>query len=418
MYDWANSAFWTTIVTAIFPPFFYNVAAQGLPGPVAIARFSWATTLAIAIVAVLAPTLGALADVAAAKKRFLGIFMTGGVLATSAMALIGTGDWLLAAALFIAGNIGVAGSISFYDSLLPHIARPEEIDRVSTAGFAVGFLGGGLLLSLNLLWYLQPAWFGIPDQVTAVRLSFVSVAIWWALFSLPLLLRVPEPERRLEAGEVPANPVRMAFARLGGTLRELRGYKQAFTLLVAFFLYNDGIQTIIRMATIYGEELKIPQAAMIGAIVLVQFIGIPFTVLFGLLAGRIGAKTSIFAAIAVYVVISVIGYFMSTVFHFYALAVLVGMVQGGSQALSRSLFARMIPAHKSSEYFGFFSVFEKFAGILGPAVFATTVTITGSTRNAVLSVVLFFVLGAIMLARVDVEEGERVARQASLKTFV
>jgi UMF1 family MFS transporter len=414
MYDWANSAFWTTIVTAIFPPFFYNVAAKGLPGPVAIARFSWATTLAIAIVAVLAPTLGALADVAAIKKRLLAIFMAIGVMATFAMALIGEGDWLLAATLFIVGNIGVAGSISFYDSLLPHVATPDEVDRVSTAGFAVGFLGGGLLLTLNLLWYLQPAWFGIPDQLTAIRLSFVSVGIWWFGFSMPLLLRVPEPSRRLERSErADANPVGLAFARLAVTLRELRGYRQAFTLLVAFLLYNDGIQTIIRMATIYGQELKIPQAAMIGAIVLVQFVGIPFTVLFGLLANRIGAKASIFLAIAVYICISVIGYFMSSVFHFFVLATLVGMVQGGSQALSRSLFARMIPTHKSSEYFGFFSVFEKFAGILGPAVFALTVTFTGSTRNAVLSVVLFFVLGAILLARVDVAEGERVAREAT-----
>jgi UMF1 family MFS transporter len=231
---------------------------------------------------------------------------------------------------------------------------------------------------------------------------------------LPLFRRVPEPPRVLEADEAAnENPIRAAFVRVWETFHELRGYRQAFLMLVAFLLYNDGIQTIIRMAAIYGAEIGIDQTAQIEAFVVVQFVGIPFSFLFGALASRIGAKTAIFLALGVYVAISVLGYFMTTASQFFALAFLVGTVQGGSQALSRSLFARMIPKHKSSEYFGFFSVFEKFAGIAGPALFAVSDSIFGSSRAAVLSVIFFFVCGALVLTRVNVAEGEAHAREVS-----
>jgi UMF1 family MFS transporter len=274
----------------------------------------------------------------------------------------------------------------------------------------MGYLGGGLLLVINLLWILMPTNFGIPDTITAIRLSFVSVAIWWLVFSIPLFRDVHEPARALEQDETGAeNPVRAAFVRLRETFQELRGYRQAFLMLVAFLLYNDGIQTIIRMATIYGAEIGIDRDARIAAFVVVQFVGVPFSFLFGAIAARIGAKTSIFAALTVYTAISILGYFMTSAWQFFVLAFLVGTVQGGSQALSRSLFARMIPKHKSSEYFGFFSVFEKFAGVAGPALFAASVTLFGSSRAAVLSVILFFVAGALVLTRVNVAEGEAQA---------
>lgn len=413
MYDWANSAFWTSVIVAVFPPFFSSFAGSELEPAVATARFATATTIAVTIVAVLSPILGAVADYAGVKKKMLGAFMLVGVLATAAMALIQQGQWLFAAALFVVGNIGVAGSLTFYDSLLPHIADGREIDRVSTGGFALGFLGGGLLLLLNFAWYLRPGWFGIPDETTAIRLVFLSVAVWWLVFSIPLFRRVPEPARRLEADErAGENPMAVAFERLGETLRGLRAYRHAFLMLLAFLLYNDGIQTIIRMATIYATEIGIDRTSQMAAIVLVQFVGIPFTILFGLLAGRIGAKASIFLSLVIYTVISVVGYYMTTAAHFFVLATLVATVQGGSQALSRSLFARMIPQHKSSEYFGFFSVFEKFAGIFGPALFAIMVTMSGSSRNAILSVIAFFVAGGILLMFVDAAEGERAAREA------
>ena len=414
MYDWANSAFQSTVITAVFPPFFSSFAAAGLPPAIATARFAWATTIAVAMTAMLGPILGAIADHRAIKKRMLAIFVALGVVTTMAMATIGRGEWMYAALLFMISNIAIASSFVFYDSLLPHIAAPHEMDRVSTAGYAIGYFGGGILLVVNLLWILTPTTFGIPDTVAGIKLSFVSVGIWWLVFSVPLFRRVPEPPRVLEADERPnENPIRAAFVRVWETFHELRGYRQAFLMLVAFLLYNDGIQTIIRMAAIYGAEIGIDQNAQIAAFVVVQFVGIPFSFLFGALASRIGAKTAIFLALAVYTGISVLGYFMTTAWQFFALAFLVGTVQGGSQALSRSLFARMIPKHKSSEYFGFFSVFEKFAGIAGPALFAVSVSLFGSSRAAVLSVIFFFVCGALVLTRVNVAEGEAHAREAS-----
>ncbi len=414
MYDWANSAFWTTVIVAVFPPFFSDYAAAGLPAAEATARFAWSTTFAVTIVALLGPILGAVADYRAVKKKLLAVFMAIGVVATLLMATIDRGNWTYAALLFVVANIGVAASQVFYDSLLPHIAAPEELDRVSTSGFALGFLGGGVLLLVNLAWILSPGTFGLPDTVAAIKLSFVSVAFWWLIFSIPLMRRVPEPPRALESDETGTeNSMLAAFVRVWETFHELRGYRQAFLMLVAFLLYNDGIQTIIRMASIYGAEIGIDRNAQIAAFVVVQFTGIPCSFAFGSLAGRIGPKHAIYLSLAVYIGISILGFFMTTTWQFFALAFLVGTVQGGSQALSRSLFARMIPKHKSSEYFGFFSVFEKFAGIFGPALFAASVTLFGSSRAAILSVILFFVVGAAVLTRVDVARGEAQAAQAA-----
>jgi UMF1 family MFS transporter len=241
----------------------------------------------------------------------------------------------------------------------------------------------------------------------------VSVAAWWVMFSIPLFRHVEEPPVKHDAAaRAGAGIVRASFAQLSDTLRELRRYRQAVVMLLAFLVYNDGIGTIIRMAGLYGAEMRLPQSALIGAIVMVQFVGIPFAVLFGKLAGHVGAKRAIFLSLVVYTVIGILGYRMTSIWEFYLLAFLVGTVQGGSQALSRSLFATMIPRNKSSEFFGFFAVFEKFAGIFGPALFALTISLTGSSRNAILSVIAFFVVGAALLALVDVEAGQRAARGA------
>jgi UMF1 family MFS transporter len=412
MYDWANSAFQTTIIAAVFPIYFHNVVAADLGDALSTSRFAWATTIAIVIVAVVAPLLGAIADFAATKKKMLGVFLALGVVATTAMYWVGPGDWKLGLALFMLGNVAVAGSIVFYESLLPHLVAEDELDRVSSAGYAIGYLGGGVLLAVNLLMIQRPLWFGIPDAGTAVRLSLASVGIWWLVFSIPLFRHVPEPARRIEADESPAaNIVGTGARRLVETFHELRRYKQAFLLLVAFLVYNDGIQTIIRMATTFGSQIGIDQNAMITALLITQFIGVPFAFLFGMLAGRIGAKTAVFLGLAVYAFIITLGYNMSTSAHFYALAIMVGMVQGGTQALSRSLFASMIPRHKSSEFFAFFGVFERYAGILGPLVFAAMVDATGESRQAILAVLGFFVIGGAVLIFVDVDAGREAARQ-------
>jgi UMF1 family MFS transporter len=412
LYDWANSAFWTTIVAAVFPIYFTRVAAAELAPSVATARFAAATTVAMVVIAVLSPVLGAMADYAGLKMKFLAAFVGIGVLATASMYFIQRGDWKLAVALFVLGNIAVTGSMVFYESLLPHIAREDERDMVASAGFALGYLGGGLLLALNLLSIQKPDWFGLTSG-SATRLSFLSVAVWWLLFSIPIFRTVREPERRLEADEAPGeNPLRVAFSRLSETFGELKTYRHAFLMLLAFLIYNDGILTIIRMATSYGTELGLSQGILISALLITQIVGIPFAFLFGALARRITAKRAIFLALVVYTFISIVGYRLKTASDFYLLAVLVGTVQGGSQALSRSLFSTIIPSHKSSEFFAFFGVFDKFAGIFGPALFALTILTTGSSRNAVLALIAFFVLGGLLLAFVDVDEGRRVAREA------
>jgi MFS transporter, UMF1 family len=310
-------------------------------------------------------------------------------------------------------NVGVAGSIVFYESLLPHLVEEKDLDRVSSAGYAIGYLGGGTLLAINLLMIQKPALFGIPDAGAGTRLALSSVAIWWVVFSIPLFRKVPEPAVRLERDERAGdNAFVTGVRRLSETFHELRRYRNAFILLLAFLLYNDGIQTMIRMATIYGTGIGLPEGAMITALLLTQFIGVPCAFVFGWIAQRIGAKTAVFGGLAVYVLITILGYFMRTAVHFFALAILVGMVQGGTQALSRSLFASMIPRHKSSEFFAFFSVFERYAGVLGPAIFAFVVERSGSGRSAILAVAVFFVIGAAILAFVNVDDGRRAARAA------
>lgn len=416
MYDWANSAMMTTIITAVFPIYFRKVAAAGLPEGAASNIFTAASTIGMVIIAVLAPILGTLADERPIKKRLLGLFMAVGITAVGAMFFIEKGNWLLAALLFVVANIGANGSFVFYDALLPHVARPEEVDRVSTAGYALGYVGGGLLLMLNLAWIIKPDWFGLPfgpgltpsQKTLPTRLAFASVAVWWLVFSIPLFRKVREPRIDLSAGT--ARPIVEVFARLAATFRELKRYRQGFLMLLAFLIYNDGIGTIIRMATFYGAEIGIGENDMIASLVIVQFVGIPFAFLFGGLAGRIGAKPSIALGLVVYVGISVLGYFMTTSTHFFILAILVGMVQGGTQALSRSLFASLIPRARSGEFFGFFAVVEKFAGIFGPALYGLSRWLTGDTRNAILSVIPFFVGGGVLLAFVDVKTGQREAQ--------
>jgi UMF1 family MFS transporter len=406
-YDNAESAFWATVIVAVFPIFFSDYAAAGLDKTTATARFAWTTVIAVTIVALSAPVLGAIADYRGARKRLLAVFIGIGVVATLLMATIGRGNWVYAAVIFTVGNVAVAGGRVFYDALLPHIARSDELDRVSTAGFAIGFLGSGLLLLLNMAWIVAPTMFGLPDTIAAIRLSFVSVAVWWLLFSVPLFRTVPEPPAI--AADATGPTIRLALSGAWNTLQELRGHRQAFLMLIAFLIYNDGIQTIIRMATVYGTEVGIDRNAQIAALVIVQLIGVPFSFAFGAAADRLGPKPALYIGISAYTGISVLGYFMTTTWHFFALATLVGMVQGGTQALSRSVFARMVPKHKSSEYFGFFAVFEKFAGVAGPLLFAASISLFGSSRSAVLSVILFFVVGAAVLTRVDIAAGQAQA---------
>ena len=421
MYDWAVSSVQTTIMVAVFPVYFVNIAKSSLPESRATQAIATANTIVAIVLAVLSPILGAISDYSAAKKRMLGASMLVGAAAVAGMFFVQVGDYRLALVLFVISLIGATASTVFYESLLPHIAAEDEMDRVSSAGYAIGYIGGGVLLALNLAWILKPAWFGLPSgeglssaqRTLPTRLALLSVAVWWLVFSIPLFRRVPEPPRTREPDEVVGGNVLVTpFVRVVETFRTLRGYKQAFLMLLAFMIYNDGIQTIQKMAATYGKELGIEDSILIASILIVQFVGVPFSFLFGAIASRIGAKATIFIGLLVYAGISVLGFYMRTAVHFMLLAGMVATVQGGTQALSRSLFASLIPTHKSGEFFGFYSVFEKFASIFGPLLFWITIATTGNSRNAILSVIFFFALGALILSRVRVQEGQDAARAA------
>ena len=629
LYDWANSAFATTVLAAVLPVYYSQVAGSTLGSP-ARATLFWTVTLStsLVIVAILSPILGTISDVMRGKKKLLSVFIGLGTVGTGLLVFIGSGDWLLASAFFVVGRVGFAAANVFYDSLLPHVARPEDQDRVSTRGYAIGYLGGGLLLAVNVVMIL------VMGSNTGTRLSFLTVAVWWAAFSIPLLRRVPEPPSA-GRGESRGSVVSVSFRRLRETFRNLRRYRQLMRFLIAFLIYNDGIGTIIGVAAIYGAELGFGALELIGAILLVQFVGIPFSLAFGRipsrgeprraffltfimwnlivvpivgiggrfvlaedvagrskaelvtegvflgeneytldavslsplgafdvrseselsstaggayafssdpgadyavsfngqkvkltysdgpdrsdwevfvdgapaledgdpliiegynkaqrfgvtvvvdagssghhtlevrnstakddrsvgtimalgefevlsapresslatvlglllvielvglafagafgqrlagrLAGTMTTRRTIMLALVVYAVIAVWGFFLDAVIEFWYLAWMVAVVQGGSQALSRSLYAGMSPTSESGEFFGFFSVMSKFSAIVGPLVFAAAVALFDSSRPAILFIVLFFIVGIWLLMRVDVEEGRRVAARA------
>lgn len=404
MYDWANSAFATTVMAAILPVYYSKVAGSTLAGNTATVYWGYTTAIALLITAFIAPIMGAIADFSRAKKRFLMIFASLGILFTTLLYLVTTGQWFMASLFFIFGNVGFATSEVFYNSLLPEVARPEDIDRVSTRGYALGYLGGGILLAINVVMLNV-----IDDKQFASRLCFVTVGIWWAVFTIPIIRNIKESPRNSKIG-TEFNPLYVGYRRLRKTLGELRKYRQLLIFLAAFWIYNDGIGTIIKMAAIYGAEIGIGMNDLIGALLMTQFVGIPFAILFGRLAGVIGTKRSIYLGLIVYALICVGAYFMSRGIHFWILAFCVALVQGGTQALSRSLFASMLPREKTAEFFGFYGMSSKFAGIFGPLIFAMVGQLTGTSRLSIISLILFFIIGAIVLSRVDVQEGIRKAQ--------
>jgi UMF1 family MFS transporter len=408
LYDWANSAFATTIMAAVLPEFYSSVAGSNLDRQTATSYWGYSNTIAMVIIAMAAPVLGAIGDHSGAKKRFLGGFAFVGIVATAFLIAIGHGMWFYASLLYILGRVGFGCANIFYDSLLPHVASQGEIDRVSAGGYACGYLGGGILLAINLLMILRPAFFCIPVAGWASRISFLTVAIWWAVFSIPIFRDVPEPPAAISRAES-YNPLLAGYQRLRMTFGDMRRFKELIKFLVAFWLYNDGIGTIIIMAVIFGAEIGIGRPHLIGAILMVQFLGIPFTLLFGRLPERVGTKNSILFALGVYTIIATLGYFIQRPAHFWLLALLVSIVQGGTQALSRSMYGSMTPLARSAEFFGFYNVSAKFAGIFGPALFAIVGQLAASSRLGIISIVVFFLAGAVVLTKVDHVRGMKAA---------
>ncbi|MHB0924525.1 MAG: MFS transporter [Bellilinea sp.] len=416
MYDWGNSAFATTIMAAVLPVYYSTVAASHLAPNIATAYWGYTTAFAALIAALISPILGAVADFRGSKKKFLTLFMVIGVTATALLYLVRTGDYLLASLFFVFGQIGFAGSLVYYDALLPHVARPDEIDQVSSRGYAMGYIGGGILLAINLAMILfVPTLYPVEQQgeITGVmtRLTFVTVAAWWFIFTLPLLRHVSEPPRRILPGEENFKPLQASFSRLVNTFKDIRHYRDLATFLLAFWIYANGIGTIITMATVYGAEIGLGQTTLIGTLLMVQFLAAPFAILFGWLARKIGTKNSIYLALGVYALISILGYFLQYEWQFWVLGAMVATVQGGSQALSRSLMGKLMPKSKSAEFYGFFSVFEKFANVAGPLLFGIVATLMGESRLSIVSLIIFFAVGGYILTRVNVERGIQAAEE-------
>lgn len=411
-YDWANSAVYTVVVTAVFPQFFAKVLAADLADGEATRLLSLANAISLGCVAAGALLLGAVADANGWRKRLLGTFACVGILGTAGLFLLGPGDWLAGMVLYGCANFGVAMSVVFYDSLLPHVAPEGKEDQLSSTGFAFGYVGGGILLGATSALALFADELGIPspaedETALALRLGFLLVAAWWAVFMLPTLTKIQEPpsvKGTMGVGD--------AFRQVRRIWSELRSFPQATLLLVAFLLYSDGINTIMRMSSIYAEEIGIPIEDTLTVFLAVQFVGVPATLLLARAAARFGAKRVVLAGVAAFVGITAFGYQLSTPLDFWVLGLAVGCVMGGVQALSRSMFARMIPRQKSGEFFGIFALGEKVGGAFGPALFFLAASTFGSSRTAILTIVVFFLAGGALLMRVDVASGVARANAA------
>ncbi|MCJ7694601.1 MAG: MFS transporter, partial [Anaerolineaceae bacterium] len=355
------------------------------------------------------------------KKLFMAIFIALGVISTALLYLVDQpGDVLLASILYILGTIGFAGSLVFYDALLPHVANPDEIDQVSSRGYAMGYIGGGLLLLINVgMIFIGPNFLPNMDTLEAtklmMRLSLASVAVWWAVFSIPIFRRVKEPERKAEASEVGKNVWTVGFSRFFKALKDIHKFKDLFWFLLTFFIYANGIGTIITMAVAFGTDLGFGSTVLIGTLLMVQFVAAPFAILFGKISKKLGVKKSIALSLLIYTVIAIVGYFMTKEWHFILLGLGVATVQGGSQALSRSLVGSLMPKSKSAEFYGFFSVSEKFNTVIGPLLFSVINQLTGNSKLAIVSLVIFFVGGVIMLSKVNIKRGIEQAQLEDAK---
>ena len=427
MYDWANSAFATTVMAGFFPIFFKQYWSHGADVNASTAQLGFGNSIASLMVALMAPILGAIADKGSTKKKFLIIFAYLGVLMTAALFLVQKGQWVWAIFIYAMGIIGFSGANIFYDSLLPSVADEKKIDYVSGLGFSMGYLGGGLLFLVNVLMTLMPQKFGLPDATAAVRFAFVSVALWWGLFTFFTIFWLPE-KKASALKEKDESVVVAGFRQFAGTFKKVRHLKVVFLFLLAYWLYIDGVDTIIRMAVDYGLSLGFESKDLIVALLIVQFIGFPAALVFGKLGERWSVRKSIYLAIFIYMAVTICGSMMTQKTEFYILAVVIGLVQGGIQALSRSYYSRLIPKNQAAEYYGFYNMFGKLAAIFGPALMgfvglivrrilmpasptAAQVVAVGqlASRWGIASILILFVIGAIIFCFVDEEKGKAQA---------
>ena len=397
-YDWANSGFATTVMAGFFPIFFKTYWAGDMDPAQSTFAIGSINSFVGLLIAISAPVLGALADVGRAKKKFLFFFALIGILATGYLFFIPESSWKLAILFYAFGVIGFSGGNIFYDALIITISKSEERNRISALGFSLGYLGGGLLFLLNVLMYLRPEWFGLSSPIEAVLWSFLCVAIWWFIFSAPLFLNVQE-ERNIKV-QTNSSVIKTAFYNLYQTAKSIKKYKSAVIFLIAYFLYMDGVDTIIRMATSYGSDIGLTAESMIGALLLTQFIGFPSTLIFGLYADKFGYKRSLTFAIVVYIGVVLFSSQMDTAIEFYFVASIIGLVQGGVQAISRSYFSNLIPEDKAAEFFGFYNFIGKSSVFFGPFMVSGIALLTGNPGYGILSLLLLFIPGLVILWKV------------------
>ena len=393
MYDWVNSAFATTVMAGFFPLFFKLYWSQGVEVTRSTYFLGIANSIASLLIVLLAPLLGAIADTGGIRKRMLASFACLGVLATGSLYLIQEGMWPFAILLYAIAVTGFSGANVFYDALLVIVSKAEDRHRVSALGFALGYLGGGILFLVNVLMYLFPNYFGLIDGSSAILWSFITVAVWWAVFSIPILLWVEEPQpgigkRRFDVIE--------GFRALAQTARNLKNYRAAWFFLLAYWLYIDGVDTIVRMSVDYGLNIGLGQDSLITALLMVQFIGFPAAIAFGRLGEKYGARKGIWVCLWSYVGVTIFAYFMDSAIEMYILAAVIGLVQGGIQALSRSIFSQLIPAERNAEFFGFYNVVGKAAAVFGPFLMGFITLITGNPRIGILSILSLFFAGMIV----------------------
>jgi MFS transporter, UMF1 family len=398
VYDVANSAFATTVMAGFFPIFFGLYWNPDAPETTTTAQLAFANAAASILVALMAPMLGAMADRSSARKRFLLVFTALGVAMTCGLFLVPQGAVWAALGVYVLSLVGFSGGLVFYDALMMSVTEGKKADVVSAIGYSLGYLGGGVLFAVQVIMVLNPATVGLPDAETATRLAFLMTGIWWAVFAIPIFLFVEEMRTP------DAVPLRRAavegFRQVRDTFAEIRAYKPVLMFLGAYFLYIDGVNTVMRMALKFGQDIGLETGTLIKALLLVQFIGFPMAFLFGKFGQKIGTRLGILVGVSAYGVATIMTLFMETATHFYMLAVLVGCVQGGVQALSRAFFARLAPADKAGEFFGFYNMLGKFATILGPILMMITGLLTQNPRLPIVSLLVLFVAGGLLLRRV------------------
>jgi UMF1 family MFS transporter len=395
-YDWANSAFATTVMAGFFPIFFKSYWAGELSGPESSAWLGTANSISGLAIVCIAPFLGALADITNKKKLFLGLFAFLGIITTGSLFFIAQGMWLTAMSVYIFACIGFSGGNVFYDSLLINVSSTENRNRVSALGYSLGYLGGGFLFVLNVAMYQSPEFFGLKSITEAVLFSFLSVSVWWGFFSIPILKYVKENSSDKIEVKI-TYLITQSFQRVLSTFKDIRKYKTLSLFLLAYWLYMDGVDTIVRMALAYGADIGLEASDMILALIITQFVGFPATILYGILGDRFGLKLMLSIGIIGYIFVTIFSIFITNISGFYFLAFTIGLFQGGVQSISRTIFSQLIPAEKSAEFFGFYNLVGKSAVVLGPILVGWVAYTFDNPDYGILSLLLLFIPGLLVL---------------------